>query len=233
MNPDSSNINPALPKTRPSKSMRKRMLHGIGIMAALLVIYLLAKTIFAITCGGHDMPEAVSNLRQIGMALFEFQSEYDKMPDFDTIAKVRESTGSSLPMGMKSSNDFFRQLFAADMTESEQMFYARISGGHKPDSQISETKTLEKGECGFTYFLGAFKDCNPARPTVVVPMIPGTDRFDPRPFKGKAFVLRADNSVTVLAIDKQGHAIFGGKNLMDPSQPIGEGKPSAIAWPDL
>ncbi len=179
------------------------------------------------------MPEAVCNLRQIGMALFEFQSEYDKMPDFDMIAKVRESTGSSLSMGKKSSNDFFRQLFAADMTQSESMFSARIPGGRKPDGQISETKTLEKGECGFTYFLGAIKNCNPARPIVVVPMIPGTDRFDPKPFKGKAYVLRADNSVMSLVIDKQGHAIFGGKNLMDPSQEIWEGKSPAIAWPDL
>ena len=167
------------------------------------------------------------------MALFAFQQDYGTMPDFETIAKVRESTGSSLSMGKKSSNDFFRQLFATGMTESESMFYARIPGVRKQDGQISGTKALEKGECGFTYFLGAIKDCHPARPTVVVPMIPGTDRFDPEPFGGKAFVLRADNSVTSLVIDKQGHAIFRGKNLMDPSQEIWEGKPPAIAWPDL
>lgn len=208
--------------------------YGVGITAALFAVVMAVAPILVNRGGrGHDMPEAVSNLRQIGIALFAFQSEYDKMPDFETIAKVRESTGSSLPMGKKSSNDFFRQLFATGICESEQMFYARIPGVHRPDSQISETKALEKGECGFTYFLGAIKDCNPARPIAVVPMIPGTDRFDPEPFEGKAVVLRVDNSVNVLVIDKHGHAIFEGKNLMDPSQPIWEGKPPAIAWPDL
>ena len=167
------------------------------------------------------------------MALYAFQQEYGKMPDFDTAAAVRESTGSVLPMGKKTSNDFFRQLFAAGMTESEAMFYARIPGSRKPDGVITGAKALEKGECGFTYFLGAIKDGNPMRPIAVTSMIPGTDRFDPKPFKGNAYVARADNSVTSFPIDKQGHVIFEGRNLMDPAHPVWDGRPPAIAWPDL
>lgn len=212
----------------------KNFFYGFGVTAAVIVVVLLVEPMFYRSCGrGHDQSEAASNLRQIGIALFEFQQEYGTMPDFDTIAKVRKSTASPLPMGKKSSNDFFRQLFATGICESEQLFHARIPGVHKPDGQISETKTLEKGECGFTYFLGAIKDGNPSRPVAVVSMIPGTDRFDPKPFDGKAVVLRVDNSVMSLVIDKHGYAIFEGKNLMDPSQVIWEGKPPAIAWPDL
>jgi len=224
-------MHPEAPLPRSSKFIQRRFFYGIGILGVLLVIALImAPKRKAIIC---DVPEALSNLRQIGMALFQFQQEYGKMPDFDTPAAVRESTGSVLPMGKKTSNDFFRQLFAAGMTESEWMFYARIPGTRKPDGVITGAKFLEKGECGFTYFLGAIKDCNPMRPLAVTSMIPGTDRFDPKPFKGNAFVARADNSVTSLPIDKQGHVIFQGRNLMDPAHPVWEGKPPAIAWPDL
>ena len=64
-------------------------------------------------------------------------------------------------------------------------------------------------------------------------MIPGTDRFDPKPFEGKAVLLRMDNSVTSLPIQKDGHVLLYGKNLFDPTNPIWDGKPPVIVWPDL
>jgi len=177
--------------------------------------------------------EAVSNARQIGLALFEFESEFGCMPDFSTPKSVIKKTGTRLSLGNKSSNDFFRQVIAAEIVQSEHMFYAHVAGTRKPDNVFTGYKALEKGECGFTYFIGATDSCDPNRPLVVIPMIPGTDRFDPKPFEGKAVVLRADNSVTSLTIDKQGHAVFEGKNLMDPKHPVWQGKPPSIAWPDL
>ena len=177
--------------------------------------------------------EAVSNARQIGLALFEFESEFGSMPDFSTPKSVIKKTGTRLSLGNKSSNDFFRQVIAAEIVQSEHMFYAHVAGTRKPDNVFTGYKALEKGECGFTYFIGATDSCDPNRPLVVIPMIPGTDRFDPKPFEGKAVVLRADNSVTSLTIDKQGHAVFEGKNLMDPKHPVWQGKPPSIAWPDL
>ena len=113
------------------------------------------------------------------------------------------------------------------------MFYARISGTHKPDNLFTGTLALEKGECGFTYFIGAKITDNPKRPLVVTPMIPGTDRFDPTPFEGKAVILKMDNSVTALMIDKDGHVFVDGRNLMDPHHPIWDGHAPVIAWPDL
>jgi hypothetical protein len=203
----------------------------IGIVSVIFCL-LVAPTLFR-KRGNHDQPEVVSNIRQIGLALFEFEQAYGSMPDFDTGKTVRDDTLTSLKLGTVTSNDFFRQLIAAEITQSEQMFYARVQGSRKPDSVITGTKALEKGECGFTYLIGAFKGCNPERPLVVTPMIPDTDRFDPKPFKGKVVVLKADNCVTTLPIDKSGHAILFGKNLMDPAHPVWEGKPPAIAWPEL
>lgn len=220
-----------------STSTLKRILYGFCILLVLFAIFKLIDVICLMGIRGPhssaDRNEATSNLRQIGLALFEFQAEYDNMPDFDTAAKVKKSKGSDLPMGKNSSNDFFRQLFAAEICENETIFYAKIPGTQHPDNQFSQNKTLEKGECGFTYFLGATMGCNSARPTVATPMIPGTDRFNPKPFVGKAIVLKADNSVMTLPIDKYGHVIWEGKNLMDPTHPVWEGRPPSIAWPDL
>jgi hypothetical protein len=119
------------------------------------------------------------------------------------------------------------------MTKSESMFYCKTKGTHRPDELIDGTHALAKGECGFTYFLGATKGSYPGRPLAAAPMIPGTDRFDPKPFKGKAVILLMDNSVSSRIIDKDGHVIFQGSNLMDPHHMIWEGHPPAIAWPDL
>lgn len=180
-----------------------------------------------------DHTEAVSNARQIGLALFEFENEYGSYPDFTTIAKVRQKSGTALSLDTKFSNDFFRQLLAANFTQSEKMFYAKIPGALKADENIDGAEALKKRECGFTYFMGATTRSNPWRPLVVTPMIPGTDRFDPKPFKGKAIILRVDQSVTSLEIDKDGHAIIAGRNLMDPSNLIWDGHPPMIAWPEL
>lgn len=181
-----------------------------------------------------DQTEAVNNARQIGMALFEFQEKYGRMPDVTTIALVKQDTATDLNLGTKSSNDFFRQLMAVAITQSEPMFYAKIAGTHKPDGIFTKAEALKKGECGFTYFTGALKTDNLGRPIMVTPMIPGTHQFDPKPFNGKAVILKADNSVTSLPIIiKTGHVMVGGLDLMDPSNPIWDGHPPVVAWPDL
>jgi hypothetical protein len=68
----------------------------------------------------------------------------------------------------------------------------------------------------------------------VTPLIPGTDRFDPLPFDGKAIILRADNSVKSMKIEKDGHVLLFGENLLDPSNPVwGRSEKWVIAWQDL
>lgn len=180
-----------------------------------------------------DQVEAVNNARQIGLALFEFETGFGSFPDSSTIAAVRTKTATDLDLGAKSSNDFFRQLVATEITRSEQLFYAKIDGSRKPDGVLTKGEALKTGECGFTYFLGAKTTDNPSRPLVVTAMIPGTDRFDPKRFHGKAVVLRLDNSVTSYPINKDGHLMIAGRNLMDPHHPIWDGHAPVIAWPDL
>lgn len=177
--------------------------------------------------------EEVSNARQIGLALYEFESQYGTYPDAATATRIRNETKTTLNLGTTSSNDFFRQLLAANITQSERMFYAKGSGIHKPDDVIAGAKALERGECAFTYFLGASKFDYPSRPLAAAPMIPGTDRFDPKPFEGKAILLMKDSSVILLRIDKMGHVTDGDGNLMDPHHLIWGGHAPIIVWPEL
>jgi len=179
-----------------------------------------------------DQTQAVNNARQIGLALSEFQEKYGKFPDATTIAAVRKDTATDLNLGKKSANDFFRQLFATGIVQSETIFFAKIAGTHSADNNFTKTEALKKGECAFGYFLGATEADNPLRPVVATPLIPGTDQFDPKPFKGKAVILKMDNSVTSHTIDKEGHVRIDGRNLMDPQHPIWEGHPPVIAWPE-
>jgi hypothetical protein len=205
---------------------------GIISLAAVLIYFSGPRIIH---CGKKpDQTEAVNGARQIGIALTEFQEQYGKFPDTSTIELVKQKTASDLNLGTRSSNDFFRQLLATGIAQSESPFYAKIAGTQKPDNNFTKDQALKKGECGFAYFIGALNTDNPLRPIAISPMIPGTDRFDPKPFEGKAVILRADNSVTsVPIILKTGHIRLGGQDLMDPANPIWDGHPPIIAWPDL
>jgi hypothetical protein len=205
---------------------------GAGSLSIFGLFVLLTIPMTVRSYKNTDQTEAVSNARQIGLALFEFDAEYGKFPDATTIAAVQKKTGSPLPLGTKTSNDMFRQLLASDIVQSEQMFYAFVQGGRKPDGVISPASALEKGECGFSYLAGLSSTGNPSRPLVVTPLIPGTDRFDPKRFDGKAIILRMDNSVTSVNIEKNGHVLLDGRNLLDPKHPIWSGAPPTIVWPE-
>jgi hypothetical protein len=149
------------------------------------------------------------------------------------VPAVQSATGTKLSLGTATSNDIFRQLIAANFTHSEKMFYAKSPGVKRPDDVITGAEALKKGECGFAYFLGAKPGDNPKRLLAATPMIPGTDRFDSKALQGYAVVLKADNSVTSFPIDKDGHIQIEGKFLMDPTNPIWDGHPPKIVWPEL
>ena len=65
---------------------------------------------------------------------------------------------------------------------------------------------------------------------VVTPLIPGTTRFDPKPFNGHALILRVDKSISCPKIDRAGKVMVGGKDIFDPSQPFWGGKAPDIKW---
>jgi prepilin-type N-terminal cleavage/methylation domain-containing protein len=148
-----------------------------------------------------DQTEATSNARQIGLAMFEFETEYARFPDTTSGVEVTANTATPLVMTGTTSNAYFRQLMGAGYTQSETMFYAKVPGARKPDGNINGVEALKKTEVGFGYILlganGLSTAGNPARPYVVTPLLGTTgDDFDKDPFDGKAVMLRVDNSVT-------------------------------------
>ena len=172
-----------------------------------------------------EQTEAVSNARQIGLALHEFAQEFGRFPDETTVEHVRSQYPTDMKLGIESSNAMFRQLLATGIARGEQMFYAKIAGSEVPDGDFKGGKALEKGECGFSYFSGLKLEGDPSRPVAVTPLIPGTDRFDYNRFDGKAIILRMDNSVSSLNIVKStGRVKINGMNILDPAHPMWAGE---------
>ena len=176
--------------------------------------------------------EAISNARSLGLALFEFESEYGSYPNDATAAVVADATTTPQVTG-NSSNARFRQLIRSGMTQTERIFYAHIPGTHQADNLIDGEHALERGECGFAYVENLITTDKVVRPLAMTPMIPGTTRFDPQPFSSKAVILWTDNSVRSMSIDrKSGEVMLDGRNLLDPAHPIWGGKPPVIALPE-
>ena len=230
---------PNAPPPPPSEAvLRSRKwrnwIYGVGILSVLIVLVgiALSPTVFR-SRKKTDITEAISNLRQVGLALMEFESEYGSFPDDSTQQLVQNrNPGNTIPLGTASSNDYFRQLIAAGIAPTEVMFYAKTPGSHKPDNIMTGNHALEKGECGFAYVFGLSPAGNPNRPLVLYPVVPGKSLFDPKIYDGKIMILKMDNSVTSYPVDKSGHVKINGKDLFDPSQPFWNGKVPVVKWPE-
>jgi len=206
-----------------------RMRSGFTLVELLVVIVIIA-ALAGLTAPmvisqrkKADQTEAVNNAKNIGLALFEFETAYSSFPDAVTAAQVTTNTGSSLTLGTANANDYFRQLIAAEISQSEVMFYAKTAFSKKPDSVYNTTTTaLAQGEVGFGYIMNgdkAFSTAgNPSRPIVVAPLLfPfATGQFDVDFYDAKAVVLRIDNSVQSLPVQRTSKLaqLGGGKDLM-------------------
>ncbi len=103
-----------------------------AITAVVTGAGLIAAPMFIRQHSGCGQTEQISNLRQIGLALLEFETEYGSYPSEATIGRVRQrNPDHGFDLSGESSNAIFRQLLAADITRSEQMFYAESSLRHK------------------------------------------------------------------------------------------------------
>ncbi len=180
-----------------------------------------------------DRSEAFRNVRSFSCALYAFDDEYGSYPNDATISLVNEKNEDhDYDLSGKSSNAAFLQMMAAGITESEIAFYAKIKGSIEPDGNLSRSGALKKGEVGFSYISGLSTKGNPSTPIVLTPLIPGTTRFDPKPFKGKAVVLHIDNTVHIYDIHEDGHVYDKGIDILSPKHPVWNGKAPDIRYPE-
>ena len=208
---------------------------GVGVLC-MFAVAMLPMTVRQSKCRGK-MSESVSNARQMGLALDEFENEYGSLPNDSTRRLVEaKNPGSTIPLGTASSNDYFRQLIAAEISTSEVMFYGKMPDTHKPDNVMIGSRALEKGECSFAYVVGCSFKSTSRTPVALFPLVKGKLLFDYKTCKkfhyGSATVLFTDNSVTTLPVDKSGHVFINGKDLFDPSQPFWGGKVPVVKWPE-
>ena len=212
----------------------KPVFYGAIIASVLFVLAGLTAPLVLRSAKNPDQTEAIFNARQIGLALFEFETEYGQFPSPATIPLVdAKRSNHNFDLSGTSSNALFRQLFAQGITQSEQIFYAKISKWPYGDGLISAGEALKTGENAFSYISDLTSKDDPATPIVLTPLIPGTTKFDPKPFKGKAIVLHIDNSVRTYDIHKDGHIYDNGIDLLSPRHPVWKGKAPDIRYPEL
>jgi len=167
-----------------------------------------------------DQTEAVNNARQIGIALFEFETAYGNFPDDTTAAAVAAATETTKVSGI-SANDRFRQLIRAGIAQSEMMFYSKTAYTKKPDGAFNnDTNALQAGEVGFGIIMngaaGLSAAGNPSRPIIATPFKVTMDgTFDSDFYDGKAVILKLDNSVSSYEIVKSsGNVLNNGKKIL-------------------
>ena len=177
--------------------------------------------------------EATTNAKQIRLALFAFEEYFGAYPSTATATEVTaEYPSHGYNLTGNSSNAIFRQLFAAKVIDTEMPFYVKIMNAIKPDGIIIPREALKKGEVGFAYISGLSTAGNPNTPILLTPMIPGTTKFDPEPFDGKAIALRIDGSVTTYKINKDGHIYDKDGDVLSPKHPFWNGKTPTIHYPE-
>lgn len=177
--------------------------------------------------GRSDLREAVYHVRQLGLALFEFEKEYGSFPDGATAAKVRQKSGTQLDLGNTSANDYFRQLVAAQMVTSDQLFYAKTAFSKRPGkpAELGQWR-LEPGTVGFGYLMNGKsgfnnKEGNPGRPLACTPLAfdgktVSNEQFDVDLYGIKAVILNMDNSVICYPVSLRTRLIArgSGKTLL-------------------
>jgi hypothetical protein len=217
----------------PKKSKRFNYKHGIIMLITVISLILLSQPAVICAPKKSHRAEAINNAKQIGIALFSFADEYDKYPSPATAPEVAEAyPDQPFDLTGNSSNAIFRQFFTSGITESEQMFYARFKKSQKPDGDISPGELLKKGECGFSYISNISPKDSPKTPIVLAPLIPGTKKFDPKPFNGTAIILHINQSVSTHIIAKDGHVYDKGIDILSPKHAVWKGKVPDIRYPE-
>jgi type II secretory pathway pseudopilin PulG len=192
----------------PPSSKRFPYVETILVIALLVVLAGMSAPVVLKSKKSPDRTEALNNIRQIGVALFEFESDYGSFPDDATAIEVRKRTGTDFKLSGEFSNDYFRQLIARGL-KSEKPFWCKTSfSPKKPDDNFkSAAKALEAGEVGYSYIMasktkGQDSSGDPGRPVVAAPSYQARAdwSFDPEPYGEKALVLKLDNSATAMNV---------------------------------
>lgn len=235
-------------KTEVSEEKKEKWSFGMWLFMAVAGVFLVGITMPSVIRSEKKVSQtkAIGNSRQLGLALYEFQVEYGRFPDESTAIKVRLKTGTQLELGNSSANDYFQQLVAAEIVSSPYVFYAKSAFSAKAAPPAEQGKwAIEPGTVGFGYLMNGKSSLdekgNPSRPLACAPLAfdgnsVSMHQFDPAPYDGKAVVLRIDNSVLSLPIQKDTSLAIlgGGKTLLETGRDsIWDNKEHPVIVPPL
>ena len=225
-----------------------RMRSGFTLVELLVVISIIA------TLAGVGVPviiaqqkkgaraEAISNIKQIGMAMFSFDQDYSGYPSQASYTDVSANNppSASIPTlsgSPTTSNDFFVQLIVGGFIDGEKQFYAKSTFTKKADGVITGTSCLAKGECGFSYVMGPVgsgsgndplsSSGNSGQALLLAASlstggtIDGSGKCESDVYDKKAIVFRIDNSATAESIRPSDNLVVigGGKTLLVGNDP--------------
>ncbi|MFP6864803.1 MAG: hypothetical protein VCA35_02590 [Roseibacillus sp.] len=161
----------------------------------------------------------MNNVRQVKFTLDGFATDFDgQYPNKDTGMRVIEGGTDT-----KFSNDYFRQLFLAGTTESEEIFWvstASVCTKKKPDDVVKKggkvvpAEVLRAGDCGWAYMTGQTNTSNVGRILLLSAYSSTRKEFEKKLYDGKIVVVRVDGSVKAIQIDAQGHLSSQGEDLL-------------------
>ena len=225
---------PAPPPGPEARDSRNKMIIMLVVgPVLLLVLFGLSAPVILKSKKAPDRTETINNIKQLNLALINFEADYGRFPDSTTIADVLTKTHTSLALGTSTSNEYFRQILASS-NASEKIFWAPIPATPRKPNDVLGADALKKGECSFAYVAGLTSSDDPGTPVAMTPMIPGTYQFDPKAFGEKAVILRIDGSAKpeTIRTDNRKVSVQGGRTLFDPSMSYWNGKKPDLKWPE-
>jgi hypothetical protein len=216
----------------------KRVFWGV-VIVVLTIFFLL---LFLITHSHgvrkkYNVTWATSNAHMLYKDLAEFDSQYGRFPDESTVLGVNDAfPAHGHDLSGKSANSLLRQLFAAEISENEDIFTAHLKDTIMyPDFNTNPGYALQKHDIGFAYVPGYSTKENPPVPIVLAHIVPRSkDKFDLDRYLGfgKAVILFSDGSIHSYKIEKDGRIYDKGIDLLSPKHPVWKGKKPDIRYPE-
>jgi hypothetical protein len=201
-----------------------------GILIALFCLFMLSFIKGQISSARKA--SVISNAKTISIQLYSFKDQYGSYPNAET-AKLLAEKFSTPEIQGETSNARFRQLIVSGIISNEDEFYINTSSNKKPDGNISGSNAIAPGECALGYIDNIPSNITDPRPLLMTPFIPGTNKFDPKPFDKRIFVAWTDGRVSNLPIDPvTGKALLKGQDILDPMHPVWGGVEPRLLLPE-
>ena len=175
------------------------------VMTILVVLAGIAPASIFKSLKRASLAEAINNSKQVKLALDAFATDFDgQYPNDDTAEYVIEGgTGTTY------SNDYFRQLFLAGVTESEKIFWVKnsaVASKFAPDDKVKEggrvqaDEVLQKGDVHWAYITDQTNLDTGSRPLILDGYKRGTSEWDPNTWDQKVIVLAIDGSCRTMGM---------------------------------